>query len=122
MLAIPCHRLIRHSALSGYLPGMERKGAVLEREARSRLRSTLTRTVTVALAVQIGFACTASLAQEGTQSGTAQAQPVRTGKEGLSSKASDEQRVDDCKVPPSLRGSKARPDDCRRDAASVPER
>ena len=36
--------------------------------------------------------------------------PVRTGKERLSDKASDEQRVDDCKVPPERRGSRPRPD------------
>jgi hypothetical protein len=35
---------------------------------------------------------------------------VRTGKERLSDKASDEQRVDDCKVPPARR-TRARPDE-----------
>jgi hypothetical protein len=43
--------------------------------------------------------------------------PVRTGKERLSDKPSDEQRVDDCKVPPERRG-RARPDAC----ASTPAR
>jgi hypothetical protein len=38
--------------------------------------------------------------------------PVRTGKERLSDKASDEQRVDDCKVPPKRRGPKPRSDAC----------
>ena len=38
--------------------------------------------------------------------------PVRTGKERLSDKASDEQRADDCKVPPERRGSRPRPDAC----------
>jgi len=38
--------------------------------------------------------------------------PVRTGKERLSDKPSDEQRVDDCKVPPERRGPKPRPDAC----------
>ena len=38
--------------------------------------------------------------------------PVKTGKERLSSKASDEQRVDNCKVPPELRGTTPRPDSC----------
>ena len=46
----------------------------------------------------------------------AQTQPVRTGKERLSSKAADEQRVDNCKVPVALRGPKPRPDDCRHEA------
>jgi len=36
----------------------------------------------------------------------------RTGKERLGSKASDEQRVNDCKVPPELRGTSSRPVDC----------
>ena len=39
-------------------------------------------------------------------------QPTRTAKERLGSKASDEQRVDNCKVPLDQRGSKPRPDDC----------
>jgi hypothetical protein len=37
--------------------------------------------------------------------------PAATGKERLSDKASDEQRVDDCKVPPSQR-TRPRPTDC----------
>jgi hypothetical protein len=37
---------------------------------------------------------------------------VRTGKERLGGKASDEQRVDDCKVPLELRGPTPRPDVC----------
>jgi hypothetical protein len=45
--------------------------------------------------------------------------PVRTGKERLSGKAADEQRVDNCKVPVALRGSKPRPDDCRQRARST---
>jgi hypothetical protein len=35
---------------------------------------------------------------------------TRTAKERLGGKASDEQRVDNCKVPPDLRGAKPRPD------------
>jgi hypothetical protein len=41
-----------------------------------------------------------------------QAEPTRTGKERLGGKATDEQRVDTCKVPPDLRGPKPRPDQC----------
>jgi hypothetical protein len=44
-----------------------------------------------------------------------QPQPVRTGKERLGPKSSDEQRVDNCNVPLELRGSKPRPNDCSRD-------
>lgn len=36
----------------------------------------------------------------------------KTLKERLSDKASDEQRVDNCKVPVAERGDKIRPDDC----------
>jgi hypothetical protein len=42
---------------------------------------------------------------------------VRTGKERLSDKASDEQRVDDCKVPPARR-TRARLTNCYSDAGS----
>jgi len=46
--------------------------------------------------------------------------PVKTGKERLSSKASDEQRVDNCKVPPELRGTMVRPDICEGKNQAVP--
>jgi hypothetical protein len=39
-------------------------------------------------------------------------EPTRTAKERLGGKASDEQRVDNCKVPPALRRLKSRPDGC----------
>lgn len=44
----------------------------------------------------------------------------KTLKERLGDKASDDQRVDNCKVPVAERGSKVRPDDClhRRSAAN----
>jgi hypothetical protein len=41
-----------------------------------------------------------------------EATPTRTVKERLGGKASDEQRVDNCKVPLELRGPKPRPDEC----------
>ncbi len=37
---------------------------------------------------------------------------MQTLKERLGDKASDEQRVDNCKVPPERRGTKVRPDGC----------
>lgn len=43
---------------------------------------------------------------------------ARTGKERLSDKASDEQRVNDCKVPPERRGRSTRPPDCTADLGS----
>jgi hypothetical protein len=45
-------------------------------------------------------------------------QPTRTAKERLGVKASDEQRVDNCKVPLDRRGPKPRPDECG-DSAST---
>ena len=41
--------------------------------------------------------------------GSAMAEPAKTSKERLSDKASDEQRVDNCHVPPERRGAVARP-------------
>ena len=46
-----------------------------------------------------------------TQANQIQAEPTRTAKERLGGKASDEQRVDNCKVPPALRGPKPPPDE-----------
>ena len=54
----------------------------------------------------------ASAAASSRAGGDIEAEPVRTGKERLGGKASDEQRVDNCKVPPDLRGPKPRPDHC----------
>jgi hypothetical protein len=38
--------------------------------------------------------------------------PARTGKERLGDKASDDQRVNDCRVPPEKRGPSKRPTEC----------
>jgi hypothetical protein len=38
--------------------------------------------------------------------------PAQAANERLGGKASDEQRVDNCKVPPDLRGPKPRPERC----------
>jgi hypothetical protein len=46
--------------------------------------------------------------------------PVKTGKERLSSKASDEQRVDNCKVPQDLRGTTMRSDTCEGKSQTIP--
>jgi hypothetical protein len=46
--------------------------------------------------------------------------PVKTGKERLSSKASDEQRVDNCKVPQQLRGTTVRSDTCEGKSQAIP--
>ena len=79
---------------------------------------TLTSMTAMTMMAQVGLAqiglAQASMPphQQGTV-GHVQAEPaVRTGKERLGGKASDEQRVDNCKVPLDLRGSTPRPDDC----------
>ena len=61
----------------------------------------------------------AASAHAATAADTAASEP-KTLKERLGDKASDDQRVDNCKVPVAERGSKARPDDCmhRRSAAN----
>lgn len=54
--------------------------------------------------------CSATLAAYHDEAATAA--PVRTGKERLSDKASDEQRTNDCKVPP-MKRTRSRPTSCR---------
>jgi hypothetical protein len=57
--------------------------------------------------------CAAFLLVTGFHVATASAQSaVKTGKERLGDKASDEQRVDNCKVPPEHWGKKARSAAC----------
>jgi hypothetical protein len=47
---------------------------------------------------------------------------ARTAKERLGSKAADEQRVDNCKVPLELRGSTPRSDNCADKASTASKR
>jgi hypothetical protein len=51
-------------------------------------------------------------AEEASAPVAASAAEPRTLKERLGDKASDEQRVDNCHVPPERRGTKVRPDTC----------
>jgi hypothetical protein len=74
----------------------------------------LSRAAAAALAIQTGFAHAAEPPGEGLKAKELRAEPARTGKERLGGKASDEQRVDNCKVPPEQRGPKPRPDTCGR--------
>jgi len=46
----------------------------------------------------------------------------QTGKERLGTKATDEQRVDNCKVPPELRGPTPRPENCADKASTTSKR
>ncbi|MDR5857105.1 hypothetical protein P9239_03900 [Caballeronia sp. LZ062] len=56
----------------------------------------------------------APIAHADDAASAAAASEPKTLKERLGDKASDEQRVDNCKVPPERRGTKARPDACAR--------
>jgi hypothetical protein len=77
-------------------------------------------TVIAMLALALTLAAPSGVARAAGQAGEAQAPPVRTGKERLSGKSADEQRVDNCKVPVALRGSKPRPADCEHRGRSAP--
>ena len=80
----------------------ERTQSADERAARAAV-------LIAAMALVVASAAAPSRAGAG---GDVEVEPVRTGKERLGGKASDEQRVDNCKVPPDLRGPKPRPDQC----------
>jgi hypothetical protein len=72
--------------------------------------STSVIVVVVAAFVMMGGAVPSHAAD--AQAASEPANEPRTLKERLGDKASDDQRVDNCKVPVAERGSKARPDDC----------
>jgi hypothetical protein len=74
------------------------------------------------LAMQVTLASAGGAADAKRETGDASTPPVRTVKERLGSKASDDQRVDNCKVPLDLRGTTPRPDDCPDEARTVPQR
>ena len=79
---------------------------------------TLARAAALMLALQAGLAAAGEGASEDSNARQIEAAPTRTGKERLGGKASDEQRVDNCKVPPDRRGPTRRPDTCREDAST----
>ena len=84
----------------------------------ARTGRTLARAAALTLALQAGLAAAAEGAREDSNAKQIEAAPTRTGKERLGGKASDEQRVDNCKVPPDRRGATPRPDACREDAST----
>jgi hypothetical protein len=86
----------------------------------STMLRTPGRVVAMMLMAQVGAAASGPPRQE-DEAKQVQAEPTRTGKERLGGKAFDEQRVDNCKVPPELRGPTPRPDDCD-DGASARSR
>ena len=68
----------------------------------------------MALSLQAGLVAAGESANKEGEARQVQSGPTRTGKERLGGKASDEQRVDNCKVPLDLRGPTPRPDNCGR--------
>lgn len=75
------------------------------------------RTTILALLLSSVPLATIVLAAEPERSAVPTSQKVLTGKERLSDKASDEQRVDDCNVAPGRR-TRARPASCPWDVGS----
>lgn len=57
-------------------------------------------------------ACACAASASAPASAASAASEPKTLKERLGDKASDEQRVNNCKVPPDRRGTKVRPDTC----------
>jgi hypothetical protein len=88
----------------------------------SMMLRTLGRVVTMTLVAQVGVASTGEGSCGETEAKQFQAANTRTAKERLGGKASDEQRVDNCKVPFDLRGPKPRPDECRDGVSARPKR
>jgi hypothetical protein len=94
------------------------QGSTVPAAARPMERRALLGAMSRALAglAAIGLAMPADVAFAGGSGQEPEAEdaraPVRTAKERLGSKAADDQRVDNCKVPPELRGPKPRLDDC----------
>src|SRR5262245_50491365 len=89
------------------------------RSQGSTMMSSLpVRVLAMMVALQAASILTSVSPCKGQDAKQLQAEPTRTGKERLGGKASDEQRVDNCKVPQELRGPKPRPEDCP-DAANT---
>ena len=79
---------------------------------------TLARAAALTLVLQVGLAAAGERPREDSDTKPLPAGPTRTGKERLGGKASDEQRVDNCKVPLDRRGATPRPDTCRQDVST----
>ena len=79
---------------------------------------TLVRAAALMLMLQAVFAVAGEVPRDDGGAPFVMSGPARTGKERLGGKASDEQRVDNCKVPPDRRGATPRPDTCREDPST----
>jgi len=76
----------------------------------SRSQAISGRVVPWALLLLVALVAPGAVAR--AESEASHVQPIRTAKERLGVKASDEQRVDNCKVPIDRCGAKSRPDEC----------
>jgi hypothetical protein len=106
-----------------YMPGRSRTAELARSDFEEHAMSSLpVRVIALTLAIQAASAWTTAIPCEGQEAKQFPAEPTRTGKERLGGKASDEQRIDNCKVPLELRGPKPRPDDCPDAASARPQR
>ena len=80
------------------------------------------RIAAMTLIAQVGLASAGEAPRRESEAKQFQVETTRTGKERLGGKASDEQRVDNCKVPVDLRGSTLRPHDCGDAISTAPRR
>jgi hypothetical protein len=83
---------------------------------------TLARVAAIALAMQAGLNSTSAEPRQESIGRQFPTESARTGKERLGGKASDPQRVDNCKVPLDQRGSTPRRDDCGNATSTPPKR
>lgn len=73
----------------------------------------------IAAAIVVGAGCGHAQSNDKRPAEIAARAEDETLKERLSDKASDEQRVDNCKVPLDRRGTRPRPEGCKQDDASA---
>jgi hypothetical protein len=102
-----------------YGAAVKSKGPPMLNSLRAMLHSAVR---VVAWTLLLLVASAASGAPPPANAEASHVQPTRTAKERLGGKASDEQRVDNCKVPLELRGPKPRPDQCGDDASTPAKR
>jgi hypothetical protein len=84
--------------------------------------ATLGPVVAMAVLAQMGGAVSGPVLHQEGEPTQLRSESTRTGKERLGGKSTDEQRIDNCNVPPELRGPKPRPDNCIDEARTTSKR
>ena len=84
--------------------------------------ATLGSVVAMVVLAQVGGAESGPVLHQEGEPKRFRAEPMRTGKERLGGKSTDEQRIDNCNVPLELRGPKPRPDNCVDDVRTTSKR